>query len=131
MLKDSPADKAGIVTGDVLQSVNGQSPQDASGFADIVSTAPEDSEFKILKSSGVTQTLRIQLSKGHPRLGAVCDLSGWAKPGVTVAGNESVTIFSGPYALTVSGIIDKHLVFARLRVANDSDQPLDVSPIAF
>jgi len=123
--------KAGILVGDVIQSVNGQSPADASGFSELVGGAPENSEFKILGSSGTVESLQISLSKSRPRLGAVCDLSGWAKPGVTAAGNESVTLFSGPYAVTVSGIIDKHIVFMRLRVANDSDQPLDVGPSLF
>jgi len=131
VLKESPAEKAGIRPGDVLQSVNGRSPQDASGFAGMVAAAPEDSEFKILKSSGPVENLRVHLSQGRPRLGAVCDLSGWAKPGVTAAGNESLTVFSGPYALTVSGIIDKGIMFVRLRVGNDSDHPLNVAPALF
>jgi hypothetical protein len=131
VLKDSPADKAGIVIGDVLQSLNGSHPQDASGFSELVNQAPQDSEFKIQKAGGVVQSLRIHLNAGHPRLGAVCDLSGWAKPGVTAAGNESVTVFDGPYALTASGIIDKGILFLRVRLANDSDRALEIGPSLF
>jgi hypothetical protein len=131
VLKDSPAEKAGIAIGDVLQSINGDHPQDASGFSELVNKAPQDSEFKVLKASGVVQSLHILLNAGHPRLGAVCDLSGWAKRGVTAAGNESVTVFDGPYALTASGIIDKGIMFLRVRVANDSDRALEISPSLF
>ena len=51
VLKESSAEKAGIRPGDVLQSVNGLSPQDASGFADMVSAAPTDSEEEKLSIS--------------------------------------------------------------------------------
>jgi len=131
VFKDSPAGKAGIALGDVLQSVNGQRPPDASGFSELVSSAPENSEFKILKPTGVVQNLHIHLNAARPRLGAVCDLAGWAKPGVTAAGNESITVFSGPYAFTMSGIIDKGFVFVRIRLANDSDRPLEVDSSLF
>ena len=131
VLKESPADKAGISVGDVLQSLNGQSPADASGFSELVAAAPEDSELKLLKPKGTVQSVKIQLSPGHPRLGAVCDLEGWAKSGVTAAGNESVTVFSGPYALTASGILDKGFAFLRVRVANDSDRAVEIGPSLF
>jgi hypothetical protein len=131
VLKDSPAEKAGIVVGDILQSVNNQIPSDASVLAALVSSAPEDAEFAVMKKEGEVQHLRAHLNANRPRLGAVCDLTGLVKPGVTAAGNESITIFDGPYALTASGIIDKGIAFLRVRVSNDSDGPLTVGPELF
>jgi hypothetical protein len=131
VLKESPAEKAGISVGDVLQSLNGQTPTDAAGFSALVAAAPEDSELKILKPKGVVRSVKVKLKSGHPRLGAVCDLEGWARPGVTAAGNESVTVFGGPFALTASGILDKGFAFLRVRVANDSDHAVQIGPSLF
>jgi len=131
LLKDSPAEKAGLAVGDVIKSVNGQSPADASVLSDIVGAAPDDSDFEIVKIDGTSSHVKIHLNSGRPRLGSVCDLAGWEKPGVTTAGNESLTVFAGPYALTVSGIIDKGVVFARVRLSNNSDKPLEAGPALF
>ncbi len=85
----------------------------------------------MLKKDGTSSHLKIHLNTERPRLGSVCDLAGWEKPGVTAAGNESVTVFDGPFAFTASGIIDKGIVFLRVRVANNFDQPIDVKPELF
>ncbi len=131
VLKDSPALKAGMTVGDVVKSVNGQIPADASALSDLVAAAPQDSNFEIQKKDGSTQTVKIHLNAGHPRLGTVCDLSGWEKLGVTVAGNESVTVFDGPFAMTASGIVDKGIVFFRVRITNNSDKALEIGPPLF
>jgi hypothetical protein len=131
VLKDSPAEKAGILPGDVLKSVNGQVPKDAAAFSDVVGAAPPDSDFEVLKKDGSAQHLKVHLNAARPRLGSVCDLAGWEKPGLTAAGNESITLFDGPFALTVSGIIDKNIVFMRVRLTNNMDKPLEVGPDLF
>ena len=131
VVKDSPADKAGIVIGDILKSVNGQIPSDASILSDIVMAAPQDSDFELLKKDGTSSHVKIHLNAGRPRLGTVCDLAGWEKPGVTAAGNESVTVFEGPFALTASGIIDKGIVFLRVRLTNNLDKPVQIDPSLF
>ncbi len=131
VLKDSPAEKAGIAVGDVLKSVNGQIPRDASALSDLVGAALQDAEFEVLKKDGTSQHLKVHLNAARPRLGTVCDLAGWVKPGVTAAGNESVTVFDGPFALTASGIIDKGIVFLRVRLSNNLDKPLEVGPGLF
>src|SRR5690348_12317329 len=102
VLKDSPAEKAGLQIGDILKSVNGKIPTDAAAVSAIVSTAPQDSDFEVVKKNGASQHVKVHLNPTRPRLGTVCDLAGLEKPGVTVAGNESVTVFSGPYAMTTS-----------------------------
>ncbi len=131
VIKDSPAAKAGVAVGETLQSVNGQIPENAAALPDIITAAQESSDIEVLSMDGTSRHLRVQLNKGRPRLGTVCDLTGWDKPGVTAAGNESVTVFNGPYAMTASGIIDKGVVFLRLRVSNNTDKPLDISPKIF
>lgn len=131
ILKESPAEKAGLVLGDIIESINGQTPKDASALAELIRAAPKESVLAIVKMDGTKQRLQIHLNAARPRLGAVCDLTGWAKPGVTSAGNESITVFSGPYALTASGIIDKGIVFLRVRVANDGGHPLTIGPDLF
>jgi hypothetical protein len=131
VIKESPADKAGIAIGDTLVSVNGQIPADAAALTDLVSAAPDDSDFEVLKKDGTSTHSKIHLNTTRPRLGSVCDLAGWEKPGVTAAGNEYVTVFDGPFSMTASGIIDKGIVFLRVRIANNSDQPIDVKPEIF
>jgi hypothetical protein len=131
VIKDSPAEKVGIQVGEVLKSVNGQVPQDASVLPDIITAAPDDSDVEITQKDGSSRHVRVHLNKSRPRLGTVCDLTGWEKPGVTAAGNESVTVFHGPYAMTASGIIDKGIMFLRVRVSNNTDKPLEVSPKIF
>ena len=90
--------------------------------------APADSDIEVIKKDGTSSHLKIHLNATHPRLGSVCDLAGWEKPGVTAAGNESVTVFDGPFALTASGIIDKGIVFLRVRVTNNLDKPERIEP---
>jgi hypothetical protein len=85
----------------------------------------------VQSSSGTSRHLSVKLNDAKPRLGAVCDLTGWRKNGITSAGNESMTIFQGPYSLTGSGIIDKGIVFMRVRLSNNSTQPLKVDPSLF
>ncbi len=131
VLKDSPAQKAGLALGDVLKSVNGQVPADAAALSDLVLVAPQDSSFEVQKKGGTSQNVKVHLNAGRPRLGTVCDLSGWEKLGVTVAGNESVTVFDGPFAMTASGIVDKGIVFLRVRLTNNMDKPLEVGPKLF
>ncbi len=131
VIKDSPASKAGIMVGEVLRSVNGQVPENASLLPDIITAAPEDSDIEIVQQDGQSRHVKVQLNKGRPRLGTVCDLTGWEKPGVTAAGNESVTVFQGPYAMTASGIIDKGIVFLRVRLSNNTDQGLQIGPQIF
>src|SRR5438477_8597010 len=131
VMKDSPAEKAGIGVGDVLKAVNGQVPKDASNLSELVAAASPDSNFDVVKKDGTTQNIKIHLNSGRPRLGTVCDLAGWEKLGVTVAGNESVTVFDGPFALTASGIIDKSVVFLRVRLSNNLDKPIAVDPHLF
>lgn len=131
VIKESPAEKAGIRVGETLQSVNGQVPTDAAALPNIITAAQEDSDIEVAQADGASRHVRVHLNKGRPRLGTVCDLTGWEKPGVTAAGNESVTVFHGPYALTASGIIDKSIVFLRIRLSNNTDQALEVGPKIF
>lgn len=131
ILKNSPAEKAGLRVNDEIASINGTTPNDAEAVADLVARSGADMDAETVQPDGKTEHLKIHLNNQKPRLGAVCDLSGWRKPGVTSAGNESVTVFEGPFAFTGSGIIDKGLVFMRVRLANNSDHPLKVSPDLF
>ena len=43
VLKDTPAEKAGIALGDILETINGQTPADAPALSELVSHAPEES----------------------------------------------------------------------------------------
>jgi hypothetical protein len=83
-----------------------------------------EAEFEVINLQGKGRKVKIPLNKERPRLGATCDLTGWRKNSVSAAGNEAVTEFSGPYAVTYSGIIDKGLAFMRLHLSNYSDKPL-------
>src|SRR5258706_16426430 len=67
VVKDSPADKAGIGVGDALKSVNGQVPKDASVLSDIVAAAPQDSNFEVMKKDRTTANVKIRLSSSRPR----------------------------------------------------------------
>lgn len=131
VIKDSPADKNGIKVGDQILSVNGQIPQDAGALPDIITAALEDSDIEVQSPGANPRHQRVTLNKGRPRLGTVCDLTGWEKPGVTAAGNESVTVFNGPYALTTSGIVDKGIIFLRVRLSNNGDKALEIGPHHF
>lgn len=131
VIKDSPAEKAGIRVGEIVQSVNGQMASDAGVLPDIITAAQDDSDIEVKSQDGSSRHVRVHLNKGRPRLGTVCDLTGWERPGVTAAGNESVTVFQGPYALTASGIVDKGIVFLRVRVSNNTDKALDMGPKIF
>jgi len=131
VMPDSPAQKAGLQPGDVIQKVNGAAPANASTLADLVNGSGEEMATDVLTASGTERHVTVHLNASRPRLGAVCDLTGWRKSGVTSAGNESETVFDGPYAVTTSGIIDKGLVFMRVRVTNNADKPLTVSPELF
>ncbi len=126
ILRDSPAQKAGLVVGQTIHSVNGSLPADASQVNELITKSPEEASLGIAESSGTQRQVKVHLNKDRPRLGAVCDLTGWRKSGISSAGNESVTIFQGPYALTLSGILDKGLAFLRVRITNNSDHSLSV-----
>jgi hypothetical protein len=115
----------------VIESVNDQVPKDASALSDIVANAAAESDIRVLSAGGVKRTLRTHLNSSRPRLGAACDLTGWSKAGITAAGNESITLYEGPYALTASGIVDKGIVFYRVRFSNNFDQPLEFGPTNF
>ena len=53
--------------------------------------------------------------------------------GLSPAGNESVTLFEGPYAVTLSGIVDdvKQLSLVRAHIVNHSNEPVHVGPDIF
>jgi hypothetical protein len=131
VLPDSPARKAGLQVGDVVKSVNGTAPADAVAMADLIDASGPQAAMEVTDASGKARWLKVSLNKEKPRLGASCDLTGWRKNSVSAAGNESITVFQGPYALTVSGIVDKGMTFMRARISNYSDQPLPVSPAVF
>ncbi len=128
VIKDSPAHKAGVLSGETLRSVNGQVPENASVLPDIISAAQQEADIEIVDPAGQSRHIKVQLNNGRPRLGTVCDLTGWEKPGVTAAGNESITVFKGPYAMTASGIIDKGIIFIRVRLSNNTDQGIQFGP---
>jgi hypothetical protein len=124
----SPAQRAGLQVGDVIQAVNGVAPKDAEDVSNLVNRSPDAMELVIVPSTGTSHTAHVALAKVRPRLGAVCDLSGWRKPGLTAAGNESVTVFQGALNVTASGILEKGLAFMRLRISNNSNNPLAIDP---
>lgn len=125
----SPAQKAGLREGDTILSVNGTAPTDASLVTDLIASSPDNAELSVLSAGYKTpQNVKVVLNKERPRLGAMCDLTGWHKTGVTPAGNESLTVFNGAYAATFSGIIDKGLFFVRVRLTNNSGKPIEVGP---
>jgi hypothetical protein len=131
VLPDSPAQKGGLKKGDIVEKVNGTPPADALAVSDLIQNSGPEADLYVKNSAGQTRSLKIALNKDKPRLGASCDLTGWRKNSVSAAGNESITVFEGPYALTVSGILDKGLAFMRIRVSNHSDHPLMVSGAMF
>lgn len=131
VVPNSPAQKAGIQAGETLVSVNGAKPADALGMSDLIDHSTESAQFEVSDSHGKIRTVKVSLNKEKPRLGASCNLTGWTKSSVSSAGNESLTVFNGPYALTVSGIFDKGLAFMRVRISNHSDKPLPVSMALF
>ena len=131
VLRDSPAQRAGLETGDTIQTVNGVVPKNAEDVSDLIGKAPEATTLAVTAASGQTKNLAVTLNKTRPRLGAVCDFSGWRKPGLTSAGNESVTVFGGPVSFTASGIFEKKLAFMRVRVGNNTNDNLSVDPAQF
>jgi PDZ domain len=132
ILKDSPAERAGLKIGDRILKVNGESPADATVVSDLVAKAPAETSFDVAANQ-VFRTVQVTLNPQPPRLGAVCNLNGWSKKGLSAAGNESVTLFEGPYAVTVSGIVDdaKQLAFLRVRIVNHGNEPVHVGPDIF
>jgi hypothetical protein len=131
VMPGSPAEKAGLKAGDTIKFVNAAKPADAVAVADLIDHAGAEAQLDIADSSGKTRQVKVALNKDKPRLGASCDLSGWRKNSVSAAGNESITVFQGPYAVTFSGIVDKGVTFIRARISNHSDRPLPVSRALF
>lgn len=131
VLPNSPASKNGIVPGDAVQSINGKTPGDASQLVDLVSQSTPDAQLVLATASGTSRSVTVRLNDSRPRLGAVCDLTGWRKTGLTAAGNVSLSVFDGPYAFTASGILDKGLAFLRVRVTNNSDSTITLGPDQF
>jgi hypothetical protein len=131
ILPDSPADKAGLETGDTIRALNHARPANAVALADMIDASPADASMEVANASGTVRNVVVHLSHDKPRLGAACDLTGWNKNSVSAAGNESITVFNGPFAFTVSGIVDKGLAFMRVRISNHSDHPVEVAPEAF
>lgn len=127
----SSAEKAGLRVGDKLLKMNGKAPADAWDAGELVNASPETLQLEVGSSSYTARTLQVPLQKNRPRLGAGCDLSGFRKHGVTAAGNESQTVFQGPYSLTASGIADKGIVFLRLRLTNNSLKEFQLKPDLF
>jgi hypothetical protein len=127
VLPESPASKVGLHAGDQIISVNGKRPETALAVSELVDQSPNQAILEVKDPAGASRTLHVNLNKDKPRLGLSCDLTGWSKNSVSAAGNESITLFSGPYALTASGIIDKGVAFMRVRLSNHSDRDLSVS----
>src|SRR5258708_33197367 len=131
VLADSPRRKAVLQEEEVVEAANGTTPADALGVSDLIDHSDTYARLDVKDPSGKSRQIQVALNKEKPRLGASCDLTGWHKNSVSAAGNESLTVFDGPYALTVSGILDKKLAFMRVRVSNHSDQPLPVNASLF
>jgi len=63
VLDDSPADKAGLQPGDVIQKINGKSVKTASEVQDIVEASTVGAQLNLeINRNGKTQRLRIQPS---------------------------------------------------------------------
>jgi len=133
VLKDSPAERAGLKIGDKILKINGVAPKDATNVSDLINKAPAASSLDIEDSSAALHVVNVALSNQHPRLGAVCDLSGWGVRGLSAAGNESWTLFEGPYAVTLSGIMDdaKRLTLIRAHIVNHGAEAIHVGPDLF
>jgi hypothetical protein len=132
VMAGSPAERAGLRAGDVIQTVNGARPADASAVSELINKSGNTADLVVVSSeSAAGRNVKVSLKDTRPRLGAVCNLTGWRKPGITAAGNESVTLFQNAASLTVSGIIDKSIVFLRVRVTNSSNFVLEVRPSLF
>lgn len=127
VMPDSPAQKSGIKIGDQILKVNGTTPTDASAVSELIQNSPTKAALEVKNSISQVRMVQVSLNKDRPRLGASCDLTGWRKPSVSAAGNESITVFQGPYAMTLSGIIDKKVAFIRARITNQSERKLIVT----
>ncbi len=127
VLADSPAGKAGLNVGDRLVKINDKVPADAWDAGELVNASGDVMAVEVAADSAPLRSVQVTLNKSRPRLGAACDLTGFRRHGVTAAGNESQTNFEGPYALTASGIVDKALIFIRLRLANNEASDLSVT----
>jgi hypothetical protein len=123
----SPAEEAGLKTGDVVKKINGVAPKDAAAVADMIQDSGPFADIDIVRH-GRPVTIRAHLRQERPRLGTLCDFTGWRKGGVTEAGNESVTDFEGPYAVTFSGVIDENMLFVRLQTENHSTRTITIAP---
>ncbi len=131
VMPEFPAQKAGIKIGDQILKVNGTQPKDASAVSELIQNSPAKATLEVKDSALKVRTVQVALNKERPRLGASCDLTGWRKPSVSAAGNESITVFQGPFALTLSGIIDKKITFIRARITNQSDRKIVVTQQLF
>lgn len=127
VLSGSPASHVGLQVGDHLLAVNGVVPADATAISDLITKSQENATLELSTESGQKRVVNVRLNSGHPRLGIVCDLSGFQKMGLSAAGNVSLTLFDGPYSFTASGIIDKDLMFTRVRFVNNSDRAVKVT----
>jgi hypothetical protein len=133
VLKDGAAQQAGLAIGDRILTIEGKAPEDAAAVADVINKAPEDVRISVDAPGVSTHTLTVHLHTAFPRLGAVCDLTGWNKSGVSSAGNESLTLFKGPFSFTLSGIVDdaKGLTLMRAHIVNHGNDLINVGPDLF
>jgi len=131
VLADSPASKAGLKVGDHVLKINDKIPVDAWEAGELVNASGDVLKAEVSADSGPVRSIPVPLNKTRPRLGAACDLTGFRRHSVTAAGNESQTIFDGPYAMTASGIVDKALIFIRVRLANNAAKDLPSSADLF
>ncbi len=123
----SPAQDAKLQPGHIIERINGVKPTDITQIGSLLLQSPADATIELSHASGATRMAKVHLNDKAPRLGIVCELDGWRRSGLSEAGNSALSVFDGPYALIVSGVVEEDFMFARVRIANHSDQPLTIS----
>jgi hypothetical protein len=125
---DSPAAKAGIAMGDIVQAIGDSKPKDAHDALELIAKAGTQINLSLFRNGKIVKVkVEVEAENSQQVLGFSCDMTGAQQ-----AVGDTVFATQGPYQLVAANVMIKNgMTMVWIKITNSSDHPIQVSPEMF